>query len=55
MISLATLKGNARKINPINDLRPVCPNCHEMLHRSDPPYTIDQLKKIIADPTNTDH
>ena len=30
-----------------NDLVPVCPNCHYMLHRSDPPYTIDELKKML--------
>jgi hypothetical protein len=45
---LATLKGKAQKIDPAKDLRPVCPNCHEMLHRSNPPYTIDQLQEIIA-------
>lgn len=48
LTSLAALKGKARKIDPVRDLRPVCPNCHEMLHRCDPPYTIDQLKEIIA-------
>lgn len=30
------------------DLVPVCPNCHAMLHREDPPYTIDELKELIA-------
>ncbi len=34
-------------VDPIKDLFPVCPNCHNMLHRVDPPYSIDQLKKII--------
>jgi len=48
LTKLATLEGKARKIDPIKDLRPVCPNCHEMLHRSDPPYTIDQLKEIVV-------
>jgi hypothetical protein len=45
---LASLKGKARKLDPIKDLRSVCPNCHEMLHTVDPPYTIDELKSIIA-------
>ena len=44
---LATLKGKSRKINPVRDLRPVCPNCHEMLHQSNPPRTIDQLRESI--------
>lgn len=48
LTKLAALKGKSQKVDPIKDLRPVCPNCHEMLHRNDPPYTIDQLKQIIA-------
>lgn len=36
------------ELNPINDLRPVCPNCHAMLHQKKPePYTIEQLQSII--------
>ena len=33
--------------NPIYDLRPVCPNCHAMLHKKHPPYQIEELKEII--------
>jgi len=40
--------GKGYQINPINDLRPVCPNCHAMLHRRKPPYSIDELKKLIT-------
>jgi hypothetical protein len=32
------------EIDPIKDLRPVCPNCHAMLHRRTPAYTIEELK-----------
>jgi 5-methylcytosine-specific restriction protein A len=39
------------EVNPIKDLRPVCPNCHSMLHKKDPPYSINELKKIINDST----
>ncbi|MBU1067949.1 HNH endonuclease [Myxococcota bacterium] len=35
--------GEAYTLNPINDLVPVCPNCHAMLHRSHPPMTVEQL------------
>ena len=35
------------KINPFKDLRPVCPNCHAMLHTQNPPLTIEELKKMI--------
>ena len=34
-------------IDPINDLIPVCPNCHAMLHRLDPPLTINALKEKL--------
>lgn len=30
-------------INPIEDLKPVCPNCHAMLHRTSPPYSVSEL------------
>jgi len=33
-------------IDPIKDLRPVCPNCHAMLHKRNPPYSLDELKDI---------
>ena len=32
-------------LNPITDLKPVCPNCHAMLHRNN--ITIDELRNII--------
>lgn len=35
------------EVDPINDLIPVCPNCHSMLHNKTPAYTIIELKNII--------
>ncbi len=35
------------KIDPKEELRPVCPNCHAMLHRREPPLKIEELKEII--------
>jgi hypothetical protein len=35
------------KINPIEDLRPVCPNCHAMLHKRKPAYSIKEIKNLI--------
>ena len=35
-------------IDPIKDLIPVCPNCHAMLHKKNPPFTVEELKSIIA-------
>ena len=34
--------------DPKTDLIPVCPNCHAMLHRRDPPYTPEELKAMMA-------
>ena len=40
--------GKEYKLNVDTDLVPVCPNCHYMLHRKDPPYTIEELKDMLA-------
>ncbi|WP_323776329.1 HNH endonuclease [Leisingera sp.] len=37
------------EINPVTDLRPVCPNCHAMLHKRQPPFQIEELKKLIRE------
>jgi len=37
----------AAQINPIKDLRPVCPNCHAMLHAQGSIRTIAFLKKQV--------
>lgn len=36
--------GEAYMLDPVADLRPVCPNCHAMLHRSVPALTIEALQ-----------
>ncbi len=35
------------EINPIEDLRPVCPNCHAMLHKKSPAYRIEEVQDFI--------
>ncbi len=40
--------GQEYKVDPINDLRPVCPNCHTMLHKQNPPLAIEELKTQLA-------
>lgn len=34
-------------VDPINDLVPLCPNCHAMVHRTDPPMNLDDLRSRI--------
>lgn len=36
------------QLDPIADLRPVCPNCHAMLHRRKPVLTIQQLIALLG-------
>jgi 5-methylcytosine-specific restriction protein A len=35
-------------VDPLKDLVPVCPNCHAMLHRRNPPLTPDELRALGA-------
>lgn len=46
LIPLASSKGQ-HTVDPKMHLRPVCPNCHEMLHRRNPPISIEALAARI--------
>lgn len=50
IVPLASL-GPDYEVNPIKDLRPVCPNCHAMLHRRQPPLSLDELRALIRVPS----
>jgi len=36
------------ELNPEIDLVPVCANCHAIIHRKNPPYTIEQVKEMLT-------
>jgi 5-methylcytosine-specific restriction protein A len=36
------------EIDPVADLRPICPNCHAMVHRGPEMLTIESLKKLVG-------
>jgi hypothetical protein len=38
------------EVDPLRDLVPVCPNCHAMLHTSDPPLSVEELRKNLIKP-----
>lgn len=40
--------GEQYEVDPIQDLRPVCPNCHAMIHTKSPAMTIEELKTLIG-------
>lgn len=46
IVDIATI-GKEYSVDPIKDLVPVCPNCHAMLHKNKPAFTITELKSII--------
>ncbi|MDM8521837.1 HNH endonuclease [Desulfococcaceae bacterium HSG8] len=34
------------EVDPVEDLRPVCPNCHAMIHRR-PPLSIEEIRTLL--------
>lgn len=39
--------GDGYLVNPVKDLIPLCSNCHSMIHRQYPPYTVKEVKDFI--------
>jgi len=39
--------GNDYSVDPIKDLRPICPDCHAVIHKNKLPYTIEEVKRFI--------
>jgi 5-methylcytosine-specific restriction protein A len=39
--------GEKYEIDPKQDLIPVCPNCHAIIHKRNPPYTIEEVKMFL--------
>lgn len=39
--------GPAYIVDPIKDLVPLCANCHQMVHRDNPPISPENLKEIL--------
>lgn len=40
--------GHSYKVDPRRDLVPICPNCHAMLHRQDPPLDPEELRARLT-------
>lgn len=49
--SLAEI-GAEYELDPIRDLRPVCPNCHAVMHRKHPPYSLEEVRQRWEDELN---
>jgi hypothetical protein len=39
---------SSHEIDPIKELAPLCPNCHCIAHRRQPPFSIDELKTFLG-------
>lgn len=39
--------GEKYQIDPIRDLHPVCPNCHAVIHRRKPAYSLEEVKAFL--------
>jgi len=39
--------GEEYVIDPIRDLRPLCPNCHAVIHLRQPPYSIEEVIAML--------
>ena len=47
IVDISTIK-KEYNVDHVSDLVPVCPNCHAMLHKHKPAYSIDELKAIMT-------
>lgn len=45
--------GGEYEVDPIEDLCPVCPNCHAVIHSRKPLLTIDEVKAMLAQAKET--
>lgn len=46
VVPLASIRRSYR-VDSVKDLRPLCPNCHAVVHRTDPPMMVEALRKIF--------
>jgi len=46
-------KGKVSLVDAVKDLRPVCPNCHSIIHQSNPPLSIEEVRAIVSALGNT--
>ncbi len=46
LVELSTIK-RSYQVDPVKDLRTVCPNCHAMIHKRRPAYSIEEIKTVL--------
>ena len=40
--------GSSYRLDPIKDLIPLCPNCHTIIHRENPPLSLGNLRQMLG-------
>jgi 5-methylcytosine-specific restriction protein A len=40
--------GSSYRLDPIKDLIPLCPNCHTIVHKENPPLSVLKLREILG-------
>ena len=45
IVPLSTIR-DEYVVDPIRDLRPLCSNCHSMVHRREPVVSVEDLKNM---------
>jgi 5-methylcytosine-specific restriction protein A len=46
LISLADVR-TRHSVDPIGDMRPLCPNCGAVIHKREPAFTVDEVNNIL--------
>ena len=41
--------GENYRVDPIKDLRPICPNCHAMIHQRRPPLSTEDVRRQLRE------
>ncbi|MER9171215.1 HNH endonuclease [Mesorhizobium australicum] len=45
--------GRQYQVDPVNDLLPVCPNCHAMIHSKAEMITVEDVRRLISEARNS--
>ena len=48
IVPMSKIKPNHR-VDPVKDLRPICPNCHAIVHKDSQVYSLDEVREMLRD------
>lgn len=51
IVPVSEIGGNYQ-IDPSKDLVPLCPNCHAVVHRRNPPFSVEEVSRMIKKSTD---